>query len=225
MNSDSDTGERTPRWYERFNRDEIRRRWRSLKDRTRDRIGRLAVRVIVWCERDSNLVAHALREVRTAGLTKQDTGILDGTIVEPDTAYDGMIAVAALELVSLFGLQGHSGMSASITRGIVHTLFDFQPLGPLTGEDEEWSEVYTGSFQNRRCSSVFRDGAGPAYHGDHYIFREPYENTTMTFTGRHSRKVITFPYSPKHVTLDVPKDPTPEQMSAAVGAYEATENA
>ena len=150
---------------------------------------------------DSNLLSYADRELRAAGfhLDRDDGGSI----------YDGMLHAAALDLVALFSLQEHSGMSASVVRGVVGKLFAFEPLGPLTGEDEEWNLVGAApgpeggrTYQNRRASNVFRDGDGQAYQSDYRVFREP---DGITYTSRDSREPIkSFPYTPKHVTVDVP---------------------
>lgn len=74
-----------------------------------------------------------------------------------DLEYDGMVAQAAQEIVDLFADQGHSGGSAAITISVVSKLMQFQPLTPLTGEDDEWTEVGEGEFQSKRCPTVFKD--------------------------------------------------------------------
>lgn len=42
----------------------------------------------------------------------------------PDADYDGMIGEAVEALSALFAEQGHSGMSAGITRGVFNQLMD-----------------------------------------------------------------------------------------------------
>jgi hypothetical protein len=78
-----------------------------------------------------------------------------------DLEYDGMVAKSALEIVELFASQGHSGGSAQITIALVSRLMQYQPLSPLTGEDDEWTEVASQDdqplFQNKRCPSVFKN--------------------------------------------------------------------
>lgn len=74
-----------------------------------------------------------------------------------DLEYDGMVKEAVLEIVDVFAGQGHSGGSAAITLGAVERLLRFQPLTPLTGEDDEWMEVDTDLWQSKRCPSVFKD--------------------------------------------------------------------
>lgn len=117
-----------------------------------------------------------------------------------DAMYAGMLGNAVLELIEKFAEQGHSGMSASITVQVFEKLARFQPLGPLTGADDEWTEVGPGVFQNRRCPHVFKEN-GEAYDMDGRIFREP---SGLCFTSRHSRVPVTFPYTPKREYVDVP---------------------
>jgi hypothetical protein len=98
----------------------------------------------VDCETDSNLYRHAERELALIG-----------------PIYDGMVNKAALDIVGVFAAQGHSGLSAKLTTGLVERLMRFEPLQPLTGEDSEWNDVGNGEQQNNRCSHVFKcaDGA------------------------------------------------------------------
>lgn len=102
--------------------------------------------------------------------------------------YDGMVNEAALELVQKFSKQGHSGGSAVLTLEIASKLMRFQPLTPLTGEDNEWNEISMGDgdnplYQNRRCSTVFKDNDG-AYDIEHADY------------GQGRRTPIRFPYTP-----------------------------
>jgi len=93
-----------------------------------------------------SLKKHAENELRIAGL------------FDKDSDYGGMLGEAALEIVEVFAKQGHSGMSASMVTSIVEKLMRFEPLTPLTGDDDEWCEFSPGKFQNKRYSSVFKDG-------------------------------------------------------------------
>jgi hypothetical protein len=118
---------------------------------------------------------------------------------DKDAMYGGMIGEAVMDLLEKFAEQGHSGMSAGITIQVFERLARSEPLGPLTGEDSEWTEVGPGVFQNRRCSHVFRDADGP-YDIEGRIFREP---SGACFTSRDSRVAVTFPYTPKREYVDV----------------------
>jgi len=83
--------------------------------------------------------------------------------------YGGMTGEAVLELCRVFEKQGHSGMSASIAGSLFNTLRKWEPIKPLTGEDDEWTKISDGFFQNKRCPSVFKEN-GEAYQVDYYIF-------------------------------------------------------
>ena len=101
---------------------------------------------------DSNLVAHAKRELSLAGL------------YDKDSDYDGMIGEAVEELIKLFASQGHSGFSASMVTDIAQRLMRFEPLTPVTNDPDDWMEVFEGQFQCRRHSSLFSEDAGRTYY-------------------------------------------------------------
>lgn len=136
----------------------------------------------------SDLVTFAEDEMRRAGL------------FDKDSDYGGMLGDAVLKMVKTFSDEGHSGMSASMAIRIFEKVARFEPLTPLTGEDDEWNEVGEGYFQNRRCSHVFKEN-GHAYDSEGKIFREP---DGYCFTNRDSRVPVTFPYTPSHEYVDVP---------------------
>ncbi|KKM65232.1 hypothetical protein LCGC14_1493360 [marine sediment metagenome] len=136
------------------------------------------------------LVEHAERELRVAGFYDEDSD------------YSGMLAEAVMELIKLFAKQGHSGFSAGRTRQIFGKLADYQPLLPLTGDDDEWNECHDGMFQNNRCSHVFKDKTG-TYDIQGKVFREP---NGSCYTGSDSRVPVTFPYVPKIEYVDVDKE-------------------
>lgn len=104
-----------------------------------------------------------------------------------------------LELLEVFSKQGHSGSSAPYAIGLFEKLARFEPLGPITGADEEWCEVNEGLFQNRRCSRVFKEN-GNAYDIDGRIFRRP---DGSCYTNGDSRVPVAFPYTPKSEYVDV----------------------
>lgn len=139
----------------------------------------------------SNLTTFAEREVRAAGL------------LDKDSDYEGELGKDVLELVRVFADQGHSGMSASFVTQLFGKLARYQPLSPLTGEDDEWNEVGEGVFQNKRCSTVFREN-GEAYNIDGRVFREP---SGVCYTNRDSRVHVSFPYTPTTEYVDVTGQP------------------
>ena len=97
-----------------------------------------------------------------------------------------------LELLEILCNQGHSGMSAAYVLNLFDRLSHFLPLTPLTGEDDEWTEVSPGRFQNKRYSAVFKDSDG-AYNSEGKIFSH---DGKIWFSNKDSRIPISFPYMP-----------------------------
>lgn len=137
----------------------------------------------------SNLETFAKDELTRAGLFSKDSD------------YGGMLGDAVMKMIKVFADEGHSGYSASMAINVFERVARFEPLTPLTGEDDEWNEVSEGSFQNRRCSHVFKDSDGRAYDIQGRVFREP---SGSCYTNRDSRVYVTFPYVPKIEYVDVP---------------------
>lgn len=127
----------------------------------------------------TNLIEHAKHELTLAGTE--------------DTLYKEALPKAVLELIDVFANQGHSGMSAGITIDLFTRLAKFQPLTPLTGTDNEWTEIEDGLFQNKRASHVFKEN-GEAYDIEGRIFED--ENGCR-YINKDSRVAVTFPYIPK----------------------------
>lgn len=117
----------------------------------------------------------------------------------PDDDPQRWIADGTMALIREFASQGHSGSSAPYAVSVFQALASYQPLGPLTGEDDEWNEVGHGIFQNRRCSHVFKEG-GQAYDNNGRVFREP---SGSCYTSADSRVPVTFPYTPSTEYVDV----------------------
>jgi len=128
-----------------------------------------------------------------------------GYFKEGDDPYNEAVAKAILDLLGVFDHQGHSGFSAPYVIGKFERLAMFKPLTPLTGEDDEWNEVGTGVFQNKRYSAVFKDETG-AYNAEGRIFSD--DGGKTWFTKRDSRVYIDFPYTvpdhPEEVMLERP---------------------
>ena len=120
-----------------------------------------------------------------------------GLLSKKGDFYDGMTGKALMELCEVFSKQDHSGMSANIVASLFKRLTEWMPISPLTGEEDEWIEVCTEVYQNKRCPSVFKEGkTGKAYQNDYYIF---IDDKGRTYTSRDSRKYINkFPYMPDH---------------------------
>lgn len=137
-----------------------------------------------------SLESFAKEELERAGL------------FDKDSDYGGMMGEAVMKMVKVFADEGHSGYSAGLAVSIFEKVARFEPLTPLTGEDDEWMEVGKGVHQNRRYSSVFKRADGSAYDIDGKIFRDP---DGACFTNADSRVPVTFPYTPKREYVDVPE--------------------
>lgn len=138
----------------------------------------------------SNLIKHAEHELK----------LLRGD--EPCEMQDA-IDCNILDMVRIFSEEGHSGFSASYTVNLLEKLLRFEPITPLTGEDNEWCDLDYGpemAAQNKRCSHVFKRADGTAYDSEGRIFRYP-DGSCVT---RHGSIVdIVFPYTPKREYADI----------------------
>lgn len=141
----------------------------------------------------SNLLMHAKRELALVGYKPVD----EFTEEEPDKWVQEQI----LELVDVFAKQGHSGMSAPYVLGMFFKLASFEPLKPLTGEDSEWEKVDFQTWQNIRCSRVFKqvdkndeDNGGFWFYDSQGRVFEAQDGAR--FTNQKSLTPITFPYMP-----------------------------
>jgi len=80
-------------------------------------------------------------------------------MINSDDEMDRLMAKQVLEIVALFASHGHSGFSAGYATSLIIPLLKQEPIGPLTGEDDEWNDVSEMSgkvmYQNRRCLSPF----------------------------------------------------------------------
>ena len=156
----------------------------------------------------SNYLDHAKRELQSVGYD------LNATEEGPNK----WIVANLLELLTVFGKQGHSGSSASYCISAFAKLAAFELLRPLTGDDAEWNDVGNGILQNNRCSYVFKEN-GQAYDINGYVFwhwsMRSLEKDEPGFPGEHkykssftsgmSRKPVVFPYKlkdPEHVEVE-----------------------
>lgn len=119
---------------------------------------------------------------------------------DKNSDYGGMLGEAVMKMVKVFADEGHSGYSAGMAISLFKKVASYEPLTPLTGDDDEWNECGPGIFQNRRCSHVFKEN-GEAYDIEGKVFREP---SGACFTSRDSRVPVTFPYVPARECVDVP---------------------
>jgi len=139
----------------------------------------------------NNLKRYAMREFKAAGWLKND-----GTYCDE---MQQMVCEHVLKLLEVFSDEGHSGSSAPYAVDLFKTLAMFEPLVPLSGEDDEWEKVGEGMYQNNRCSHVFKEN-GNAYDIEGRIFRE---SNGACYTNGKSRMPVTFPYTPKREYVDV----------------------
>ncbi len=155
-------------------------------------ITKIALRVIVRMNRDSNYIAHVKHEVPE-------------WFAEGDDEPNRWMADGTVELLAVLSHQGHSGSSAPFAIRFFSTMAKFEPWGPLTGEEHEWGEPFCddGTQQNRRCSHVFRDSDGQAYDGQGKVFTDP---DGCSYTNRDSRVNVSFPYTPhtEYVQVEAP---------------------
>jgi hypothetical protein len=156
------------------------------------------------------LVDHAKTELEIAGLLSEEGDF-----------YGGMTGKAVLELMEVFAKQGHSGMSAPIVADIFKKLANYEPLNPITGQDEEWVEAFKDEnnqpvFQNLRESGLFKHPDGRVtynsgiikrtpnsgtWSGPLYLTREDAINNTNMI--RSSCEIKGFPFTPKTFYIDV----------------------
>ena len=134
-----------------------------------------------------SLVSFAKEELTRAGL------------FDKDSDYGGMMGDAVMKMIDAFAKEGHSGFSAGMAISLFSRLARYEPLSPLTGDDDEWNEVDSGVYQNRRCPTVFKDADG-VYNVEGRIFREP---SGVCYTSRDSRVPVVFPYTPSSEYVDV----------------------
>jgi len=145
-----------------------------------------------------------------------------------------------LALVGAFGKSGQSGGSAPYTASAisqaVKKLCLHEPMGPITGDSSEWTEIAEESdkplFQNNRLSSVFKEGEdGQSYFLDAIIFQgeEDWYTFTGTVEGVWSGQFIkSFPFYPKTFYVDVEEDKAngeyriknPEQLKEVFEYYD-----
>jgi hypothetical protein len=149
------------------------------------------------------------------------------TIGEPGEAiidqYADDVIACALQLATKWDI--FPGDKKEKIAEIFTRLSDFEPLVPLQGTDDEWSDAtYGDSRQNTRCSSVFKHKDGKAHYIHAVVFVEP---NGAAFTGALNADIrsslpVTFPFMPKtfyvHVTEDY-KLVDPKEWEEAVAYY------
>lgn len=140
----------------------------------------------------TNILKHAKQELALLGYAPVEQG--------DENDMNTLIQKHILDLLELFASQGHSGMSASYVLGVFFKLAQFEPLKPLTGEDSEWEKVDFQTWQNIRCSRVFKLLDGSCFDVAGKVFEEP---DGARYTSKESRIDITFPYMPHTEVIKV----------------------
>ncbi len=160
-----------------------------------------------------SLAMYRLREClfpRKSGLEAFAERELARIPVEDDDHMQTEMNKHILRMVRTFAREGHSGFSAGYAVNLLQKLLRYEPLGPLTGEDDEWNDIAEMSggpmWQNNRCSHVFKDGDGRAYDINGRVFIEA---DGCAFTGTGSCVYVTFPYTPHREEITVGEDGEP----------------
>lgn len=138
-------------------------------------------------------MSSALYEYAKKELERIEKGCEDKESLSMQQTIDKNI----LELIDVFSNQHHSGFTAAYVIDILQRLLHYKPLTPLTGEDDEWEDVTsygydTPTFQNKRCSAVFKDDKG-AYWVEGKIFSSDLGHTW--YTNSDSCVPVTFPFN------------------------------
>lgn len=140
----------------------------------------------------------------------------------------GEFVPEVMALVKKFADSGQSGGSAPYTSAVIikvlQKLLADEPLGEgIMGTDNEWSDcsIYedaeegTGTFQNKRLSSVFKEGKeGTPYYLNAIVFTPKGKDYSFTSGGvaisegseetvSSSQFIKSFPFAPKTFKIDV----------------------
>jgi hypothetical protein len=76
------------------------------------------------------------------------------------------------EIIKICQKFEDSGQSGSLSETI-EKLCLFENISPIIGDDIEWVNVHGDTYQNKRCSALFKDSKnGPAYYIDAIIKRD-----------------------------------------------------
>ena len=167
----------------------------------------------------TNTYRYAQQELEI--LSKSSTDPDDRPIIEP-------FAKEILQLCEAFGKSGQSGGSAPYTASAisqaVKKLMLREPICPITGIEEEWTNVRDTSeenemmYQNKRCSALFKSKSGKSWFVDAIVLKAANGNCYNSsfwfsredyLTGDKSKKigfahyVKSFPFTPKTFYIDV----------------------
>jgi len=149
----------------------------------------------------SNYIEHAKRELLALGYKP---------VSECGNDPNKWIQENVFALLEAFSKQGHSGSSAPYCVRYFEKLALFKPLSPIKCDDAEWMECGPNTFQNKRLSSVFKEGKiGSPYYLDAIVWRNEkghtYTGGAVDKAGRtiRSRQFIKLPFTPKTFYVDV----------------------
>jgi hypothetical protein len=145
---------------------------------------------------------------------------------KPDAFYGGMLGNSVKELLDKFQSQKYGNtMDRTLAREIFVRLAKQENITPITCSDDEWGERSSfrtdkESYQNRRLSSVFKEGKdGKPYFIDAIIWREEegscYTGRGVTRDGEvyRSRQYIKLPFEPRRFYIDVVKEILPDDWT------------
>lgn len=94
---------------------------------------------------ESELVAHARRELATIGESKE-------------------LTEGYLEVIRAFEKMQLDGGSVQIGIAVITGILEFQNLSPLTDNPDEWIEIVDGTWQNKRNGEAFSSDGGRTYY-------------------------------------------------------------
>ena len=136
--------------------------------------------------------------------------------------YVEMCAESALKAYCSLMEDGPSNNSIGITKGILNLLIDHKPLTPISGDDDEWVEVWKDykehktTYQNNRYSALFKDvyddGLIEYHDNDRFVCVNKNNPHDRFYSGFITRKVvetgrkiakITFPYIPLEKSVEI----------------------
>ncbi|MCD8207541.1 MAG: hypothetical protein LUD72_06375 [Bacteroidales bacterium] len=119
-------------------------------------------------KKGNGLINHAKMELDFAGYTEN-----------AEDPINQLMRKQILELIAVFSEHGHSGSSAPWAISLFERLASYKTLSPLKLTDEEFGEAASGSLQNIRKSSIFKDGENKFHDIDAFVmiseYRLPYQ--------------------------------------------------
>ena len=161
---------------------------------------RKSLNMIRRCADTGNIIEKAKAEFKAVGYIPLDKS--------PEDDPNKWIQENVLDLLTVFSTQGHSGSSAPFCISYFNKLAKQEPLCPIMCTDDEWTDhtfSERDTYQNKRLSSVFKDGKdGKPYYLDAIVWKG--ENGCC-FTGCveefSSSQEIKLPFTPKTFYIDV----------------------